>query len=65
MGADPFTSIEDLEVKRGEPLSAHTTFRVGGPAAYFLVPRTWDALRAALEADARVPDAPGSAEHVR
>lgn len=29
-----------LELRRNEPMSAHTTFRVGGPAALFLLPKT-------------------------
>ncbi|MDR3072624.1 MAG: UDP-N-acetylmuramate dehydrogenase [Clostridiales Family XIII bacterium] len=31
-------------VKTSEPMSAHTTFRVGGPADFFLTPRTESAL---------------------
>ncbi len=38
-----------LELRTGEPLSKHTTFRIGGPARLFLVPRTAAELAAALE----------------
>ncbi len=31
-----------------EPLSRHTTFRIGGPADYFVMPQTEDAIRAVL-----------------
>ena len=31
-------------VSRDEPMSAHTTFRVGGPADYFVTPRSEEAL---------------------
>ena len=35
-------------VLRDEPMSAHTTFRVGGPADWFVTPRSADELRAVL-----------------
>jgi len=38
-----------LEPRENEPLSQHTTFRVGGPARLFLAPRTAAELAAALE----------------
>lgn len=31
-----------------EPLKKHTTFRVGGPAKYFCLPRTWEQLAAVI-----------------
>ncbi len=44
-----------LELRRGEPMSRYTTFRVGGPAALMALPRTEDeagtVLRAARELD--------------
>lgn len=57
MTVDPFAGIEGLEVRRDELMKAHTTFRVGGPADYFLVPTTPDALAAALRraTEAAVP----------
>ena len=36
---------EDLTVLPDEPMSRHTTFRVGGPADYFLVPGDPDQLK--------------------
>lgn len=38
----------DLAVSFDEPMEAHTTFRVGGPADLFSVPRTKEALSALL-----------------
>ena len=32
-----------------EPMSSHTTFRIGGPAAYFLVPKSYDQIGKILE----------------
>lgn len=42
----PFAGI----IRRGEPLSKHTTLRIGGPAEYFVMPRTVDELTAAFRA---------------
>ena len=39
-----------LEVRREEPMSRHTSFRIGGPAALMALPRTGEQARAALEA---------------
>ena len=36
-------------VKEQEPMSKHTTFRVGGPADYFLIPRTAEQLKQVLK----------------
>ena len=41
---------EDLTVLPDEPMSRHTSFRIGGPAALYLVPRTREAFTAALRA---------------
>jgi len=38
-----------LEVRRDEPMSRHTAFRIGGPARLFLVPGTAAELEAILE----------------
>ena len=38
------SAVPGCELKKNEPLSAHTTFKVGGPAALFVVPETKDAL---------------------
>ena len=36
-------------VKRDEPMSAHTTFRIGGPASLFVTPLSVDALMKSVE----------------
>ena len=36
--------IPELELRRGEPMGRHTTFRVGGPAALMALPATEDHL---------------------
>lgn len=45
-----FTSLADVEVRAHEPLSRHTSFRIGGPADIFAVPHTLDGLRRLLVA---------------
>ena len=40
----------DLEVLREEPMSRHTTFRIGGPAALMALPRTVGEAKAAVKA---------------
>ena len=32
-----------------EPMSRHTTFRIGGPADYFLMPSTYEEIGAILK----------------
>ena len=32
------TTIPELEIRVDEPMSRHTTFRIGGPADYFVCP---------------------------
>jgi len=39
-----FTGLEEI-VKTDEPLSKHTWFEIGGPAKYFIEPRTVDELK--------------------
>ena len=39
---------EDLCVLCDEPMSRHTSFRIGGPAALFLIPKTQEAFCAAI-----------------
>lgn len=46
MPVDTFRSA--LDIKTGEPLKPYTTFKIGGPAKYFIKVRTQDELRAAL-----------------
>ena len=50
-------SIKDVELRWNEPLSRHTTFRVGGPVWCFARPRTERALSALLN-EARDREAP-------
>ncbi|MBM4039558.1 MAG: UDP-N-acetylmuramate dehydrogenase [Planctomycetes bacterium] len=38
----------DATVHEHEPMSAHTSFGVGGPVRYLVEPRDWDAFQAAL-----------------
>jgi len=40
----PFQGLERI-LRREEPLARHTTFRIGGPAEFFLEPRDLDDLR--------------------
>ena len=43
-----------LELRRGEPMAAHTSFRIGGPAALMALPRTEAEASAALRCAARL-----------
>ena len=36
-------------VRRQEPMKKHTTFRIGGPADYFVVPHSREEIRQAIE----------------
>ena len=38
-----------ITIKKDEPLSKHTTFKVGGPARYFCIVKTLDDLRKAIK----------------
>ncbi len=40
--------LEEEQIKVKEPMSAHTTFRVGGPADFFLTPSTTQQLKQVL-----------------
>lgn len=35
-----FTIIDEAKIRKDEPMRSHTTFRVGGPADYFVTPET-------------------------
>lgn len=37
------------QVKKQEPMKKHTTFRIGGPADFFVTPRNPEAVRAVLK----------------
>ncbi len=43
-----WTAVPGLEVLEGEPMSRHTTFRIGGPARWMLLPRSADQAAAVL-----------------
>ncbi len=47
--ATALRSMEVGEVKTGEPLSRHTSFRIGGPAAVFVDPKHLDGIVAVLD----------------
>ena len=38
--------IEETRIYKDEPMKKHTTFRVGGPADYFVLPKTIDEVKA-------------------
>ncbi|MBQ2377466.1 MAG: FAD-binding protein, partial [Clostridia bacterium] len=40
----------DVEIKENEPLSLHSTFKIGGPARYFTLPATEEQFIAVLRA---------------
>ena len=42
--------LPELELRQGEPMSCHTTFRVGGPAALMALPRNEEELLGAAQA---------------
>lgn len=46
---NPFTRVPGIKVKAREPLSDHTSFRIGGEARYFVVVNSKRALRRVLE----------------
>ena len=37
------SAIPDLDIRKNEPMSAHTSFRIGGPAKFFLEAKSQDA----------------------
>lgn len=46
--------LPSLELRRGEPMARHTTFRVGGPAALMALPRGEEEVQAVLRLAARL-----------
>lgn len=55
MGQDLFQKLCEInsdagQVLAGEPMSKHTTFRIGGPAKYFCLPKTKEQLSATIAA---------------
>lgn len=41
--------LHEDSIKEQEPMKAHTTFRIGGPADYFVTPREEEELTAVLQ----------------
>lgn len=41
--------IPETRIKADEPMKMHTTFRIGGPAKYFVIPETKEEIRAVIE----------------
>ncbi|MGQ9706054.1 MAG: UDP-N-acetylmuramate dehydrogenase [bacterium] len=48
-GIELFEGIDGLEVLTDEPMSYHTSFRIGGPANYFLIPKNIDSLMSLIK----------------
>ena len=40
LGKKLLSILKEEQVKKDEPMKSHTTFRVGGPADYFVTPQT-------------------------
>ena len=40
LGKKLLSILKEEQVKKDEPMKSHTTFRVGGPAGYFVTPQT-------------------------
>ena len=41
--------VDENRLNTNEPMKAHTTFRVGGPADYFVMPKTIEEVKQILE----------------
>ena len=41
--------IPEARIKADEPMKMHTTFRIGGPARYFVIPETKEEIKAIIE----------------
>lgn len=41
--------LNDIECRKDEPMKKHTTFRIGGPARFFYVPKNIDELKLIIE----------------
>lgn len=41
--------LAGVEIRKEEPLSRHTTFRIGGPAQYYLMPERMESIREIVE----------------
>ena len=43
------TITKQENVMKDEPMKKHTTFRIGGPADYFVTPESWEEFQAFVE----------------
>ena len=50
LGKKLLSIFKEEQVKKDELMKSHTTFRVGGPAAYFVTPQTADEVAKVIEA---------------
>lgn len=50
LGKKLLSILKEEQVKKDEPMKSHTTFRVGGPAAYFVTPQTAEEVARVIEA---------------
>ena len=50
LGKKLLSILKEEQVKKDEPMKSHTTFRVGGPADYFLTPQTAEEVAKVIEA---------------
>lgn len=49
LGKKLLSILKEEQVKKDEPMKSHTTFRVGGPAAYFVTPQTAEEVAKVME----------------
>ena len=50
LGKKLLSILKEEQVKKDEPMKSHTTFRVGGPADYFVTPQTAEEVAKVIEA---------------
>lgn len=50
LGKKLLSILKEEQVKKDEPMKSHTTFRVGGPADYFVTPQTAEKVAKVIEA---------------
>ncbi len=49
LGKKLLSILKEEQVKKDEPMKSHTTFRVGGPADYFVTPQTAEEVEKVIE----------------
>lgn len=49
LGKKLLSILKEEQVKKDEPMKSHTTFRVGGPADYFVTPQTTEEVAKVIE----------------